>query len=230
MIILPEEKERLWIFGYGSLLWKPGFEYENELIGFIKGYSRKFWQSSTHHRGTKTYPGRVATLVPNENSTVWGTAFEVVGRTQVKEALLHLNGREILNGGYTMFHSKFYQYSTDSRRSDSDISVIVYSATCDNRLYTGPEEDDVLAERIVNARGSSGHNVEYVTRIAEYLRTRFPADCYDHHLQTLDSLIRLKLKQRQIDCVRDLWYLGTSALDSKTHSHPVDENNNNSKS
>lgn len=41
-----------WIFGYGSLCWNPGFEYENCLAGYIRGYVRRFWQGNTTHRGT----------------------------------------------------------------------------------------------------------------------------------------------------------------------------------
>lgn len=42
----------VWIFGYGSLCWYPGFEYEKCITGYIRGYVRRFWQGNTTHRGT----------------------------------------------------------------------------------------------------------------------------------------------------------------------------------
>ena len=42
----------LWVFGYGSLCWNPGFDYGDQVIGHIRGFARKFWQGNTTHRGT----------------------------------------------------------------------------------------------------------------------------------------------------------------------------------
>lgn len=46
------EPPAVWVFGYGSLCWYPGFEYTKCITGYIRGYTRKFWQGNTTHRGT----------------------------------------------------------------------------------------------------------------------------------------------------------------------------------
>jgi cation transport regulator ChaC len=60
----------IWVFGYGSLVYRPGFEYARRVEGFIRGYRRVFHQGSTDHRGTPEFPGRTVTLAPCATSTV----------------------------------------------------------------------------------------------------------------------------------------------------------------
>lgn len=67
--------QELWIFGYGSLIWKNNdFKFELKEPGYIKNYERKFFQNSIDHRGTLENPGRVVTLVQSNdpNARVYG--------------------------------------------------------------------------------------------------------------------------------------------------------------
>ncbi|KAK1889522.1 Glutathione-specific gamma-glutamylcyclotransferase 1 [Dissostichus eleginoides] len=144
----------LWIFGYGSLVWKPDFKYRRSQVGYIQGYKRRFWQGDNFHRGNDELPGRVVTLIEDDDESTWGVAFEVTG-SQVEESLKYLN-------------------------------ALVYIATADNTLYLGPASSEMIGVQIAVCRGKSGHNLEYLLRLAEFMRSSCP-QVEDHHLFSIEA-------------------------------------------
>ncbi len=99
--------ESLLLFGYGSLIWRPNFDFSAKHIGSISGWKRRFWQASATHRGTQEAPGRVVTLIPNDDlrgcsddeweaedsAEVWGVVYELRG-SLVPSVLPVLDERE----------------------------------------------------------------------------------------------------------------------------------------
>ena len=82
----------LWIFGYGSLMWSPGFRYAERRPGIVRGYHRALCILSRRHRGTPEKPGLVMGLCPG--GSCWGMAFRVSAR-QVPHVLASLWRREM---------------------------------------------------------------------------------------------------------------------------------------
>lgn len=106
--------------------------------------------------------------------------------------------RECRLGGYTTrvlpFHARDH--------SEEGLNVLVFSATTDNSLYLGADTMENMANQIVVCKGGSGHNVEYISRLADFTRKYIPED-KDEHLFLLDGLVRNLLQERYIclDCL-----------------------------
>lgn len=177
------EKSSLWIFGYGSLVWKPDFAYRKSKIGHVKGYKRRFWHGDDFYRGDKEKPGRVVTLVEDKEACTWGVAYEVTG-SQVEESLQYLNVREVEAGGYVTETVEFIPKD----EGQGSILALVYIATSDNPIYLGPASPRHIAAQIAICSGSTGHNMEYLVRLAEFMRLHWP-EVDDRHLFAIEAAV-----------------------------------------
>ena len=74
------DRRNTWIFGYGSLMWNPGFAPAEQVLGRLTGFARSFCMWSIHHRGSPEDPGLVLALDAEENTTCDGMAFRVPER------------------------------------------------------------------------------------------------------------------------------------------------------
>jgi len=208
----------MWVFGYGSLIWKADFPYEKKLVGHIKGYIRRFYQKSTDHRGVPNRPGRVVTLLASTNpdDEVWGLAYKISSEN-IENVVNHLDFRE--KGGYIKKTVLFYpcdfsksnanvslndltrtSFSTDSLSSTSGeapFCLTIYIGEEDNPNFAGMENVDTIARHILVSRGVSGSNVEYLYKLASAMRTIAPG-VQDEHLFTLERTVR-ELEQEKED-------------------------------
>ncbi|XP_028677783.1 glutathione-specific gamma-glutamylcyclotransferase 1 [Erpetoichthys calabaricus] len=174
------EKSSLWIFGYGSLVWRPDFKYSRSKVGYVNGYSRRFWHGDNFHRGTDQMLGRVVTLVEDDDACTWGVAYEVRGQ-EIEESLKYLNIRENVMGGY---ETKLIEFKP--RGEDGSVLALVYIATSDNPIYLGPASSEEIAVQIAVSSGKSGHNIEYLLRLAEFMRLSCP-EVHDEHLFAIEA-------------------------------------------
>lgn len=178
------------VFGYGSLVWKPDFEYDSVLVGYIEGYERRFWQGNTHHRGTEEKPGRVLTLTKSENARCWGVVYEVTGEEKIKAALDYLEQRERHLGGYDVVIVPVIVPGVDD--CCENLVSILYYATPQNDLFLGDEPINDVAETIATAQGVCGYNCEYLLRITDFMRSELP-HIDEPYLYELDRLVRIRL-------------------------------------
>ena len=178
----------LWIFGYGSLIWKPDFPFLEKLEGYVSGWARRFYQGSCDHRGVPGAPGRVVTLVESGGQTCWGMAYRIAEEHQ-KKVLAQLDYRE--KGGYQQrfldFHPK------PDLQGEAPAQVLTYWASQSNPMYLGKAPVAEMAQQIATAHGPSGPNWEYLFHLHEALGIM---GVQDRHVQALTKAVRRNLGEQ----------------------------------
>ncbi|KAI3383217.1 hypothetical protein SNEBB_006827 [Seison nebaliae] len=165
----------IWIFGYGSLIWKVDFPVARQQIGYVEGYCRRFWQKSEDHRGFPGKPGRVLTLSERNNHPLVGIAYEVREADEEK-VLSHLDVRE--KGGYTKKIVKFYSLDNSLGKK----YVILFHGTTENEFYKETENLKDLAKIIGSSEGPSGKNDEYLIKLCDKLKHIYAELTNNHNL------------------------------------------------
>ena len=165
----------LWIFGYGSLIYKVNFPYLESKAGYIHGYERRFWMASQDHRGTPSNPGRVLTICPQKDATCFGMAYLIK-----PEVLIPLDHRE--QNGYLR-----EQLNVRSLEGET-FTAITYIGDPNAPVYQPQNNNQVLAEQILNSTGPSGPNIDYLFDMANALR-RF--NQHDEHVFDIERRVKL---------------------------------------
>ena len=94
---------QMWVFAYGSLIWRPGFEHAGQHRALLRGWHRSFCLWSTRYRGTAERPGLVLGL--DRGGACQGVVFRVPGR-MAAEVLRYLDDRELPDGAEVVYHRR----------------------------------------------------------------------------------------------------------------------------
>ena len=147
----------VWLFGYGSLIYKADFPYLQRRPASIANWTRRFWQGSHDHRGTPEAPGRVVTIIEEAGAICHGMAYLIT-----PEVFAHLDHRE--KNGYLRLAIPIAFEVGDG------VTGLVYIATPDNTAFLGAASEQEIARHIARSAGPSGPNSDYLNHLATALR------------------------------------------------------------
>jgi cation transport protein ChaC len=154
--------DEFWVFGYGSLMWNPGFAFVEKSEALIFGYRRSLCVHSWVHRGTQASPGLVLGL--DRGGSCRGMAFRIALDSKA-EVLDYLRERELVTKVY--LERNLPIRLSGGRR----VPAVAYVVDRSHQQYAGAL-DALQAAHIVNfAKGQSGPNDAYVFNTLEHLRS-----------------------------------------------------------
>lgn len=152
----------LWVFGYGSLIWHPGFPVAEQAVARLDGWHRSFCMRSIHHRGTVEEPGLVLALDAAEGAFCDGVAFRVAPGAE-EATLAALRERELVSSAYL-------ERVLPLRLADGrGIEVLAYVIDPDHVQYCGGLALEEQARIIARAVGGRGPNRDYLWSTAAHL-------------------------------------------------------------
>jgi glutathione-specific gamma-glutamylcyclotransferase len=173
----------LWVFGYGSLIWHPGFDFVERRIGVLRGYARSFCMTSIHYRGTPERPGLVLALDADPEGVCEGVLFRVA-RPNAEATLAYLRERELVSYAYL---ERVLPVEQDSGET---LAAVSYVMNRDHPQYRGDLDLEGQAAVIAEAAGPRGPNADYLFNT---VRSLDDLGLVDAHLLALADLVRARL-------------------------------------
>jgi cation transport protein ChaC len=162
-----------WIFGYGSLMWRPGFDYLDRRGAILHGRRRAFCIYSVHHRGTHERPGLVLGLAPG--GSVRGVAYRVAADRWL-ETYAYLREREQPTETY------IESAATVRLTGGGAAGVLIFLSDTAHPQWAGDLTSEQQARLIAGASGLSGRNIDYLRDLVEHLRAQ---GVRDHGMEAL---------------------------------------------
>jgi cation transport protein ChaC len=153
--------EGRWVFGYGSLMWRPGFAYVDRTGAVLHGRRRAFCIYSVHHRGTPVQPGLVLGLAPGGSTR--GMAYRVA-EADWPATYAYLLEREQPTETYV--EAQVHVRLIDGRR----VRALVFLSDMGHPQWAGRLDAEAQAQLIAHSRGLSGRNLDYLRDLVGHLR------------------------------------------------------------
>lgn len=157
-----EDKQALWVFGYGSLMWRPGFPFEIRVPAKLHGHHRALCVYSILHRGTSEKPGLVLGL--DHGGDCHGVAFRVPAGAE-NDTVAYLREREQVTDVYVE------AYRTVELRGGQErtVTALTFLADPTHSQFAGTLDLDTQFSIVRTCRGQAGANIEYVLNTVAHL-------------------------------------------------------------
>ncbi len=168
--------QQRWVFGYGSLMWKPGFPFLQQSHARIRGYHRSLCIYSFHHRGTEERPGLVLGL--DRGGSCVGVAFRVAPEDW-EATVAYLRQREQVSMVYVESQQMIEVMDTGEK-----ITALAFVANRRHSQFAGKLAHDKLMELVRQGEGEMGRCTDYVMNTLAHLKEM------DIHDATLEALGR----------------------------------------
>lgn len=150
----------LWVFGYGSLMWNPGFTHDRRQPGLLRGWHRGFCVYSWRHRGTPEVPGAVLGL--DRGGACRGMLFHVPA-AEVEGVLDYLWQREMVN---RVYHPRM----VGVRAADGPVRALAFTVDRHHQQYCGRLPPDQLEQLVRQGVGQSGRSIDYLLDLLAHFR------------------------------------------------------------
>ena len=150
----------LWVFGYGSLMWAPGFPYKDRSVGLLRGYHRALCILSTRYRGTHRQPGLVMGLC--RGGSCWGMAFRVPA-VRIAVALARLWSREMPR---RVYKARLVPVRIARGRR---IRALAFIADPDHAQYCRELDLASRAQLVAQGVGERGRCTDYIRHTLEHM-------------------------------------------------------------
>lgn len=164
-----------WVFGYGSLMWDPGFPYLREEPALLYGYHRAFCIYSQRYRGTRERPGLVLGL--DRGGACRGRAFRVAA-ADGEAVICYLYEREMFDHVY---EPRWLEVLVGRRR----VRALAHVANRANVAYAGKLADARVVEIILGGHGARGPNIDYLVNTVAHIDELCIADTPIHRILRL---------------------------------------------
>ncbi|HSO48141.1 MAG TPA: gamma-glutamylcyclotransferase [Rhizobiaceae bacterium] len=162
-----------WVFGYGSLMWNPGFETIERRPAVMRGVHRALCVHSWVHRGTQEMPGLVLGL--DRGGSCRGLALKVEAR-QRDSVISYLRERELVTSVYL---ERWRPARLDNGEA---VEALAYVVDRSHVQYAGRMSDAEIARIVAERAGRSGRNIDYLVNTVAHLRE---SGVHDPHLESV---------------------------------------------